>query len=270
MYSLKDRVAVITGAASGIGQNLAVHLAQRGCQLALVDINETGLEDTAVQAARSGCRVSTHVVDVAKRDQMERLPEEIMDRHPHIDILVNNAGVSLAGPFESYSIDDLEWILGINVWGTIYGCKFFIPHLRQRGTGAIVNISSDFGMLGLPGKTAYCTTKFAIRGLSEALRAELWGSGITVICVYPGAVDTGLIRNSRAADLHKRDIEAQFVSRRGIPINAVSRQIVMGIERGKARTLIGSDRVVIDWMARLFPGLTATLIGRFHKRLPFL
>jgi short-subunit dehydrogenase len=270
MASLHDRVAVITGAASGIGQALALELALRGCHLALVDIHEDGLRETAARAAQAGCRVSMHRVDVADRDQMARLPEAVLARHTQVDILVNNAGVALAGPFESCSMADLEWIVGVNLWGTIYGCKVFLPVLRQRGGGAIVNISSDFGMLGLPGKTAYCSTKFAIRGLSEALRAELWGSGITVTCVYPGAVDTGLIRSSRAADPRKREIEAQFVARRGIPLAVVSRQIARGIERGQARVLIGRDTLMIDWLARLFPAWTAALIGRFHKRLPFI
>lgn len=270
MYSIEDRTTIITGAASGIGQALAVHMALRGCHLALVDINEIGLQETVKRAAQSGCRISAHVVDVADSDQMERLPQAVLALHPRIDILVNNAGVSLAGPFESYSLADLEWILRINLLGTIYGCKAFIPYLRQRGEGAVVNVASDFGMVGFPGKTAYCTTKFAIRGLSESLRAELWGSGISVTCVYPGAADTGLIRNSRAVDPRKREIEAQFVARRGIPLDTVARKIVRGIERRQARVLIGTDTLLIDWVARLFPGLTAALIGRFHKRLPFI
>jgi short-subunit dehydrogenase len=270
MDSFRDQVAVITGAASGIGQAVAEQLAQRGCHLALVDINAVGLEETAARASSAGCRVSTYVVDVSNHEQMSALPESVLNTHQRIDILINNAGVSLAGPFERYSIDDLEWILGINLWGTIYGCKYFLPTLRQRGAGIIANIASDFGIVGLPGKTAYCTTKFAIRGFSEALRAELWGTGITVICVYPGAVDTGLIRNSRAADPIKRDIEARFVASRGIPIDRVAKRIIYGIERGQGRVLIGMDTRAIDWMARWFPDLTAFLIGRFHKRLPFM
>lgn len=270
MDTFKDRVAVVTGAAGGIGQAVAERLGQRGCHLALVDINGVGLQETAARATGAGCRVSTHVVDVSNQEQMRLLPEKVMECHQRIDILINNAGVSLAGLFEEYSMDDLEWILRTNLWGTIYGCKFFLPIFRQHGAGVIVNVASDFGMVGLPGKTAYCATKFGIRGFSEALRAELWGTGIKVVCVYPGAVDTGLIRNSRAADPIKRDIEARFVASRGIPIHRVARQIIRGIERGQGRVLIGMDTLAIDWMARWFPGLMAFLIGRFHKRLPFM
>ncbi|MCU0494423.1 MAG: SDR family oxidoreductase, partial [Chloroflexaceae bacterium] len=198
------------------------------------------------------------------------LPDAVMQQHGRVDILVNNAGVSLAGPFEGYSRDDLEWIVGVNLWGVIYGCKYFLPLLRQRGAGSIVNIASDFGLVGLPTKSAYCTTKFAIRGLSESLRAELYGTGIHVMCVYPGAVDTNLIRRSRTTDSRKRTLETQFVARRGIPVDYVARRIIRGIERKQGRVLIGQDTYLIDLMTRLFPNLTQCLIGRFHHRLPFL
>lgn len=270
MNSLLGHVAVITGAASGIGQAVAVKLAQRGCHLALVDINETGLRETAAQVSQENLRVSIHPVDVSSLEQMQRLPAEVLRCHPYIDILINNAGVALAGPFESCSLDDIDWIIGVNIWGTIYGCKFFLPALRERGEGSIVNISSDFGMVGLPGKTAYCTTKFAIRGLSESLRAELYGTGISVTCVYPGPVDTGIVRNSRAVDLQKRDVEARFLANHGIPLEYVANQVLRGIERRQGRVLIGVDTFIVDWMARWFPGLTAYLIGRFHKVFPFL
>jgi short-subunit dehydrogenase len=210
------------------------------------------------------------VIDVADREQMSVLPDGVLNQHGRVDLVINNAGVSLAGPFESYSLADLEWIIGINLWGTIYGCKYFLPFLRQRGTGHLVNIASDFGLVGLPTKTAYCTTKFAIRGFSEALRAELYGSGISLTCVYPGAVDTALIRASRTTDTQKRELEAQFVAQRGIPLEQVAQRIIQGIEHKKARVLIGSDTYVIDIMTRLFPNLTQRLIGRFHHRLPFL
>lgn len=270
MASFPDHVCVITGAASGIGRALALHLAQCGCHLALVDLNADGMRDVAQQLRSPQRRVSCHVVDVADHDQMRQLPEDVLQQHGHVDILINNAGVSLAGPFEHYSLADLTWIIDINLWGAIYGCRYFLPIFRQRGYGYVVNIASDFGLVGLPSKTAYCATKFAIRGFSEALRAELHGSGISVTCVYPGAVDTELIRSSRATDPHKRDLEARFVAQRGIPLDHVAQRIVAGVARRQARVLIGSDTYVIDLMTRFFPGLTQRLIGRFHHRLPFL
>lgn len=270
MLSFLDHVSVITGAASGIGRALAVHLARSGCHLALVDVQGDRLQELAEQLRIPERRVTIHVVDVADHDQMRSLPDDVLQQHGRVDILINNAGVSLAGPFEQYSQTDLEWILNTNLWGTIYGCRYFLPILRQQNTGYLVNMASDFGLIGLPGKTAYCTTKFAIRGLTEALRAELYGSGISVTCVYPGAVDTGLIRSSRAVDVRKRDLEVDFVAQRGLSLDHVAQRIIKGIQRKQARILIGRDTYLIDIMSRLAPALTQSLVGRFQHLVPFL
>ncbi|MCG8351618.1 MAG: SDR family NAD(P)-dependent oxidoreductase [Chloroflexales bacterium] len=270
MRSFSDRVAVVTGAASGIGQVLSECLAQRGCHLALVDINEAGLAETARRITRLGRSVSQHCVDVANKEQMAILPGAVIHKHRHVHILVNNAGVSLAGPFETCPIRDLEWIVGVNLWGMFYGCAFFLPALRNADEGHIVNVSSDFGLFGLPTKTAYCLTKFAIRGFSEALRAELHNSRIGLTCVYPGAVDTGLIRNMRTWDTAKRDIETRFVANRGIPVTTVAERIVQGIERNTGRVLIGGDTYLIDAFTRLMPSITNKLVARFKDLLPFI
>jgi short-subunit dehydrogenase len=270
MQSFDHHVAVITGAASGIGRALAVYLAQSGCHLALVDVQEERLNELATQLRTPQRHISVHIIDVGNHDQMRSLPDVVLDQHGHIDILFNNAGVSLAGRFEDYSITDLEWIINTNLWGTIYGCRYFLPVLRRQDAGYIVNIASDFALIGLPAKSAYCTTKFAIRGLSEALRAELHGSGISVSCVYPGAVDTALIRSSRGLDIHKRDLEVEFVAQRGIPLDHVARRIINGVKHKQARILIGRDTYLIDIMSRLAPNLTQYLIGRFHHLIPFL
>lgn len=270
MRVLKDRVAVVTGAASGIGLAVAEHLAGQGCHLALVDNQDEGLRRAAERLSMIGRRVSAHCVDVSDKVQIQALPMEVLAHHRQAHILVNNAGVSLAGPFETYTLDDLEWIMGVNLWGVVYGCSVFLPYLRQREEGHIVNVSSDFGLLGFPTKSAYCTTKFAIRGFSEALRAELHGSQIGVTCVYPGAVDTELIRSARTRDPAKRDLEARFVADRGMPVNVVARRIVRAIERNQGRVLIGSDTYLIDSLTRLFPGLVNELVARFYQRLPFV
>ncbi len=270
MVYFPDQVSVVTGAASGIGRALAITLAQRGCHLALVDVNADNLRQTAKELSGLGRRVSTHVVDVANREQMQNLPAEVLREHARVDILINNAGVSLAGPFERLSMADLDWIININLWGMIHGCKFFLPLFRQRLAGYIVNIASDFGLLGLPTKTAYCATKFAIRGFSEALRAELYGSGIHLTCVYPGAVDTELIRTARVIEAGKRDLEAAFVTQRAMPVEKVAEKIVRGMERRRARVLIGRETHLIDFMMRFFPNLTQSLVGQFHRHIPFL
>ena len=270
MASFPDQVSVVTGAASGIGRALAVELARCGCHLALVHVNVDGLRKVEEELSLLGRRVSAHVVDVSNSEQMQNLPAEVLREHDRVDMLINNAGVSLAGPFESFSMADLDWIVNINLWGVIHGCKFFLPLFRQRGAGHIVNIASDFGLFGLPTKTAYCATKFAIRGFSEALRAELYGSGIHLTCVYPGAVDTELIRASRTLESQKRDLEAAFVAQRGTPAEKVAQKIIRGIQKRRARVLIGRETYAIDFMMRFFPNLTQTLVGRFHRRIPFL
>lgn len=265
-----DRVAIITGAASGIGRALSLHLARKGCDLALVDVNQSGLNETASIVALTGRQASLHLVDVSNMSQMQSLPETVLRSHSAIHLLVNNAGVSLASPFESGSLEDMHWIVGINLWGVIYGCKFFLPYLRREAAAHIVNISSDFGLIGFPTKTLYCTSKFGIRGFSEALRAELYGSSVGLTCVYPGAVNTELIRNGRTWDTKKRESEARFVASRSMSIDKVADKIVKAIERKRARVLIGSDSYAIDMMARLFPVLTNNLVSRLQQRLPFL
>jgi short-subunit dehydrogenase len=270
MSTLEARVAVITGAASGIGQALAEGLSERGCDLALVDVDATGLEATAKRLGSASGHVSFHHTDVSNKAQMQLLRDEVLHRHQRVDILINNAGVALAGPFETYSIDDLEWIVGINLMGVVYSCVFFLQALRSQNKSRIVNISSDFGLLGFPTKSVYCATKFGIRGFSEALRAELYDSNIIVTCVFPGPVDTQIVRNSRYADETKREKEAKFLARRGIPMDKVVKRIIHGIEKGRGRLLIGGDTYMFDLSARLAPELTNWLVAKFYKQLPFV
>jgi len=270
MRKLQDRVAVVTGAGGGIGRAVCQSLAERGCRLALVDLDEAGLAETASRVATGGERISLHVIDVSDKDAMAQLPQAVISRHGDVNILINNAGVSLAGPFETISIEDLEWIFGINFWGVVYGCKFFLPHLRQAEEAHIVNVASEFGLFGLATKSGYCATKFALRGLSEALRAELNGSRIGLTCVYPGAVDTNLIKRGRTWDERKKEVEAGFVAARGIPLEKVAACIVRGIERNSRRVLIGRDARLIDAFMRISPSFTAAVVAQVQKRMPFL
>jgi short-subunit dehydrogenase len=264
------QVAVVTGAGGGIGRAISVALAQRGCDLALVDRDAAGLQQTQSLIQPTGRTLSLHVVDVSQRPAMARLPQAVIEAHGGVHLLVNNAGVSLAGPLEQLAPEDMEWIVGVNFWGVVSGCQLFLAHLRRQPEAHIVNILSDFALIGFPTKSAYCATKFAVRGFSEALRAELHGSGIGLTCVYPGPADTHLVRGGRAWDAAKNALEAQFLKERGIPLERIAAGVVRGIERNAARVLIGRETVAIDLMSRLFPAWTNTLMARMQKRLPFV
>ncbi|MDC0709734.1 SDR family NAD(P)-dependent oxidoreductase [Stigmatella sp. ncwal1] len=269
MKTLVNRTAVVTGAASGIGKALAHHLAGEGCHLALVDIDGDGLARVRSELASTGRTVSTHMANVADRTRMFALPEEVLAAHRQVHVLINNAGVSVAGRFEDVSLEDMDWIFGVNFWGMVHGCKAFLPHLRRESEAHIVTLCSSFGLLGFAGKTGYSATKFAVRGFSEALRAELLGSPIGLTTVYPGPVDTNIVRTGRAVHAAQREAEARFVAGRSIPAEQVARRIVRGIRRNSARVLVGLDYHLIDWMTRLSPDLAQELTARQSQRMPF-
>ena len=264
MKRLDGRVAVVTGAASGVGRATAEALARRGCALALVDIAEGSLEEAAAELVRAGCRVSTHRVDVADAERMQALPAEVVAEHGAVHVLVNNAGVSVTGTFEQQSLEDLQWIIGINLWGVIHGCKFFLPELRKVDEAHIVNVSSMFGFIGVPTQSSYCATKFAVRGLSEALWMELADSGIGVTSIHPGGVKTGIASTMRSYDDEMRAQTVAGLERSRGP-ETVARAIVRAIEGRKLRAIIGLEAYGAEWAKRLLPVTTHKLIARQLK-----
>jgi len=266
MRQLAGRIAVITGAGSGIGRSLGAALAQHGCGLALVDINAATLEETAALARAVGADVSTHVLDVGDRQRMSELPEQVIAHHGHVHIVVNNAGISVTKSIEEHSLDDLEWLVGINFWGVVYGCKFFIPYLKREPEGHIVNLSSIFGIIGLPSQGSYNAVKFAVRGLSECLHAELAPARIGVTSVHPGGIQTNIIRASRMLDEDDRANIQQSFNRFGMPPDRAAAKIVRAIQRNDLRLLIGREAYVIDWMKRLCPVSTQKLVAWLHTR----
>jgi short-subunit dehydrogenase len=263
---LRDRTAVITGAASGIGRALALELAGRGCHLALVDINEGGLVDVSRELERYQVSVSTHHLDVANRTAVARLPEEVRKVHPGIDLLFNNAGVAVGGTFEQVSEDDFEWLFDINFFGLVRMTRAFLPMLKESSDARIVNLSSLFGLIAPPGQTAYVASKFAVRGFSASLRHELTGSKVGVTVVHPGGVATNISDSARVP----QDAPPEEVARRKakykkllrMPAETAAGIIVKGVERRQSRVLVGSDAIAASWLERLLPVSYWRIISR--------
>lgn len=255
--SLEGRVAVLTGAATGIGRALASRLAAEGAALCLADINAGALEETARALEARGANVSAHNVNVADAARVERFAREVEERHGRADVLINNAGVALHGTVEEVSLADIEWVMSINFWGTVYCVKHFLPLLRRRPQSNVVCLSSIFGVIAPPGQAAYSASKFAVRGFAEALRHELERTSVRVSTVHPGGVRTGIARAARTgagANPSKCAREAERFERlaRTTPEQAAER-IVRGMLKGEPRILVGRDASQLDLIQRLLP-----------------
>ncbi len=251
-------VAVITGAASGIGRALAVRLAEEKIAgLAVSDVNEVGLTETAAMVEKLGVPVSFHLTDVSDLKQVQQLAVDVIARHGRVTHLINNAGVGVIGTFEQLSIEDFEWLMGINFWGVVYCCKAFMPILKEQQEAHIVNVSSVFGFIAPEEQTAYCASKFAVRGFTESLRHELAETNIAVSCVHPGGILTNIVRNSRVGegtpDEWKQQGTRLFDKVAKTSPETAADVIVRGIKARKPRILIGKDAYAISILSRLFP-----------------
>jgi NAD(P)-dependent dehydrogenase (short-subunit alcohol dehydrogenase family) len=270
MERLEGRTAVVTGAAGGIGRAVAERLAAAGCHLALCDRNEAGLAETADSVQASGRRASVHVVDVSKKDKMEALVADVLSFHGGAHILVNNAGVTVIARFEEQSLDDFEWLMGVNFWGVVYGCKLFLPTLLAADEAHIVNLSSVFGIMGVPLQSAYCSSKFAVRGLSESLRAELSQTRVGVTSVHPGGVATNIVRDARYGDDERGTVKPGLVdrfARQMHPPEVIAEQIVRAIRKNRPRVLVARGARAIDTLQRASPALGSSIVARVWKRM---
>jgi NAD(P)-dependent dehydrogenase (short-subunit alcohol dehydrogenase family) len=262
MKNLREQVVAITGAGSGIGRALAHEFARHGAHLALSDIDERAVQETAGQLNGTGVRVFDARVDVGSYEDMARWAAAVQDHFGRVNMIVNNAGVALSGTVDALSMADYEWIMRINFWGVVHGTKLFLPLLEGSGDGHVVNISSIFGLTSQPLMSGYNASKFAVRGFTEALRQdlELERSCVTATCVHPGGIKTNIAKSARvdpsvaratgrdAADA-TREFEQTFLTS---PEQA-ARIIVDGVRRRRRRVLVGPDARVYDWLARILP-----------------
>jgi NAD(P)-dependent dehydrogenase (short-subunit alcohol dehydrogenase family) len=257
MSFLRDGVAVVTGAGSGIGRGLARQLALSGSALALADIDEAGLQQTAASLSERDIQLTTHLVDVSDESAVQSFAKDVAAQYGRVTLLINNAGVALHGTFEEISLDDLRWLMGINFWGVVYGVTYFLPLLKREPRAHIVNISSVFGIVAPVGQTAYSASKFAVRGFTEALRHELEGTSVFVSCVHPGGIRTQIARRARLGANTPPASRDEGVSRfdRLTPTmpDAAAARILKGVERREPRILIGRDARSIDILQRLRP-----------------
>lgn len=261
--------AVITGAANGIGRAIAREYARRGLGLALLDRDEAALRSTTETLPES----TAYACDVRDEASVTRAREEVEATGADVRVVVCNAGISVAGPVEQLPIDEIRRAMDVNFWGVVHVSRAFLPALRasarRHGRASLAVVLSDFALFSLPTKAAYAASKHAARACTEALGAELHGSGVVVTAAYPGATATGIVRSGYAVDPTKQRTESDFLAG-GMTAEAVAARIVRGIDRGKARVLVGRDTRAIDLATRLAPGLVQFAVRRLWRRVPFL
>jgi short-subunit dehydrogenase len=275
MTAIRGAAAAVPGAASGIGRALALELAARGCDLALADRDEAGLQTVATEIKRlHSQKVTVHRVDVSDPGRIGDFAQAALSSHPSLNIVVNNAGVALLGQFNEIDQAQMDWLMNINFWGVVHATRAFLPHLARQREAHIVNLSSIFGIIAPPGQTAYAAAKFAVRGFSESLRHELQmaASPVRLSVVHPGGVSTNIVRNSRAGvGVSDNTRRAQLIERfdavaKTTPAAAALR-IIQGVERNQPRILIGNDARFMDLLQRFRPGTYWAVLARRIEKM---
>lgn len=272
MQTLQGKAIVITGAASGIGRALAQALAAHGARLLLADIDEVGLTSLVAELQAQGCECTSQLTDTGSEVAIHTLAATAAQRLGGTDVLINNAGVALMAPVDQLQTADAQWLMNINFWGVVHGCRAFLPQLRARPEAVIVNISSIFAMVSMPTQSMYNAAKAAVRGFSDALREELRATPVRVLCVHPGGIKTHIADNARIIDASMvadspEALRANFSTHaQTTPVQAAA-TIVKAIQRGQERLLVGPDAVVFDLLWRLFPTRTAGWMVRLGQWL---
>ena len=265
MKSFKDKVAVITGAGSGIGRAIAMQLASEGARLALSDVNETALAETMRLLAPNAV-ARAYRLDVSSREAVFAHAEQVHADFGTVHLLFNNAGTTLVGTFEHQTIEEMRWLIDINLWGVIYGTKAFLPMMLEQREGCIVNLSSVFGLIGFPTHSAYNISKFGVRGLTECLWSELEGTGVEAICVHPGGINTGFDTRSRmsaAAGQQEQAMKARAATIMVTTPADCASAILDGVRRGRRRIVTGRHSRLLSWLPRLLPSSYPRFLKRF-------
>lgn len=255
MKDFTGRVAVVTGAGGGIGRAVCLELAKRGTHVALVDLDATALEESARLVAEYGVNTSTHIVDVASKAEMEALPAAVLAVHGKVNILVNNAGITYHKLFSTHTLEDWEKMVGVNWWGVLYGCHYFLEPLKAAGEGHIINISSMAAFVSFPYQSSYCATKAAVKAFSECLWWELSAHNIGVTSVHPGVVRTNILLAAKkmADDENTAQKTHELMQKIGVKPERAAKRIVNAIEHNRFRIRIGADSIMMDWAKRCFP-----------------
>jgi NADP-dependent 3-hydroxy acid dehydrogenase YdfG len=271
MNPFEGKVAVITGAGSGIGRALAVNLAKKGAKLALSDIDTEGLAETVGQAEALGATVKSDRLNVAEREAVLAYAEAVVAHFGEVHQVYNNAGIAYNGDVEKSEFKDIERVIDVDFWGVVNGTKAFLPHVIASGDGHIINISSLFGLIAVPGQSAYNAAKFAVRGFTEALRQEMLIAKhpVKVTCVHPGGIKTAVARNATVADDQDAQTFAEFFDKR-LAIHSpemAAETIVDGVRKGRARVVIGWEAKALDVLARIigssYQRIIATAVAKF-------
>ncbi len=276
----RNHVAAITGAGSGMGRELAIHLAKMGCHVALSDINAEQLAQTKDLLVGYDVKVTTTVLDVSDNKAVEAWADSVMAEHGKVNFIFNNAGVALYSSVEGSSISELEWVMDINFWGVVYGTKVFLPLIKnnvkesEKENGHIINISSLFGLTAQPSQSAYNASKFAVRGFTESLRQELdiQRCGVSATCIHPGGIKTNIANSARGNDSISdlgmrsgRKAISSFNKFLKFDASAAAWIILQAAATNQPRCLIGNDAKMIDAVQRVFPARYSKVLNDVNK-----